>query len=186
MRRLLIYLGLFSLSLNLYAETAQQNKDLKIRGFESNSLQIIANEYQNRPFMLVLWSLECGACFGELELLSEYLKRYPEASVVFLSTDAPDVQPQVRQVLNKYELQDQDHWQFANDHMAALRYAVDPQWHGELPRTYFYPSGNTEYHRQAASGVLDKAILDCWFDEHHCSMAHDHLSKDTHPNSTHH
>ena len=40
-----------------------------------------------------------------------------------------------------------------------IRYGVDPEWYGELPRTYFY---NNEGNREAHSGILTKKLLSQW------------------------
>ena len=48
---------------------------------------------------------------------------------------------------------------FAEAVPERLRYAIDPAWGGELPRSYLFDAA---HRRQAHSGLLDEAQLKDW------------------------
>jgi hypothetical protein len=52
-----------------------------------------------------------------------------------------------------------ERWVFADDAPERLRYAIDPEWAGELPRTYLY---DRSCGRIAVSGALSPEILRRW------------------------
>ncbi|MBE9539252.1 MAG: hypothetical protein IMF06_09235 [Proteobacteria bacterium] len=52
-----------------------------------------------------------------------------------------------------------DSWIFSGDFAEKIRYNIDPSWHGELPRSYFYSADHT---RQAHSGTLSEQMLIRW------------------------
>jgi hypothetical protein len=53
-------------------------------------------------------------------------------------------------LLSRYRLT-QDAWLFGNEPQQRLQYAIDPDWMGEMPRTYFY---RADGERRGVSGVL--------------------------------
>jgi hypothetical protein len=65
----------------------------------------------------------------------------------------------LQMLLEDYGLQDLPSWQFSADIPEALRYHIDPDWYGELPRSYFY---NAAHERRSHSGQLSRAVLAQW------------------------
>ncbi len=148
MKSLLWFSLFWALSINAVAEQ-------QIKNFTSGSYEQIAKQYQDQPFVMVLWSLDCPPCYKELELLANERKRY-DFNLVLISTDGADASIEVATVLMKYKLHDVDNWLFEKSSAQPLRYEIDPLWYGELPRSYLFDKENQ---RQAISGVLNSSQL---------------------------
>lgn len=133
----------------------------ELQPFTADSFATIKERHDGRPFLVVLWSLECPPCYKELALLGRWRKNGGELPLVLISTDPVDRRDAARQTLARFELGDAPAWIFADTFVERLRHSIDPQWRGELPRSYFYDAG---HRRTAHSGVLDKAQLQQWAD----------------------
>lgn len=131
----------------------------ELRPFHVDSLATIQEVYAGRPFILVFWSLTCAHCAKELQLFGKWVRADRGLPLVIVSTDVPADEPAVRVALRRHGLDKADVWLFADPVPERLRYAVDPAWYGELPRTYFY---DTAHRREAHSGVLDERRLKDW------------------------
>ncbi len=92
-------------------------------------------------------------------MLARWLKEYPGQNVVLISTDDSSVADQAWQVIEKYNMEKVDGWIFSDDFAERIRYNIDPNWHGELPRSYFYFADHTLH---AHSGILSEQILTRW------------------------
>lgn len=127
--------------------------------FVRGSQQAIVTAQQGKPFVLALWSLDCVFCRDDLALLGKLMAKYPKLAVVTLATDPPEQRDELQKVLDRYRLGGAANWQFADTFVERLRYEIDPQWFGELPRTYFYEADGT---RTAVSGQLDTQEVERW------------------------
>lgn len=105
---------------------------------------------------MVLWSIDCPACYDELDLLTPWLKKHPSFNLVLISTDPINQQAEVKKVLEEYQLANRANWIFGIQAHALLRHAIDPDWYGELPRSYLFDHQHKPY---AHSGVLSEATL---------------------------
>ena len=121
------------------------------RAFNQDSIQIIETSYTNKPFLFVVWSIECEPCRDELKLLGQLRQQHKNFNLVLLSTDNIIQQAALNAVLTQYKLDNIESWAFAHSNTQQLRYAIDSAWFGELPRSYFY---NTKHVRTAVSGKL--------------------------------
>lgn len=130
-----------------------------LKPFSENSLDEIIRHYAGRPFLLVLWSVDCAPCAKELDLLAATLVQHPQTNIAFVSTDGLDLAGEVESVLKRHRLDNADNWLFTDANSARLRYYIDEQWFGELPRSYFYTDAAT---RLPYSGTLTKSQLDRW------------------------
>lgn len=141
----------------LIATGAAQAQSLQ--AFVRGSQQAIVTAQQGKPFVLALWSLDCVFCRDDLALLGKLMAKYPKLAVVTLATDPPEQRDELQKVLDRYRLGGAANWQFADTFVERLRYEIDPQWFGELPRTYFYEADGT---RTAVSGQLDAQEVERW------------------------
>ncbi|MBN2701560.1 MAG: hypothetical protein ACPW60_10050 [Methylohalobius sp. ZOD2] len=143
----------------LAGEAARKPKD-PIRRFSAESLEEIAAARSGRSFVLVFWSLDCPACVGEFDFLADYLKSHPDLDLVMVSTDEPRAQASVETMLAKHDLAGRvESWIFSEENPQKIRYAVDPNWYGELPRSYFYTS---DHQRLSLSGIVTEKHFDAW------------------------
>ncbi len=134
----------------VYAGTSQPPHAAEMSWFDSASLPQLASSQQGKPFVLVVWSLDCGYCKRNFEAISKLHARHPALRVVTLSMDGPAARQQVQQRLERTRLT-RNAWMFGNEAQERLRYALDPDWMGETPRTYFY---RADGQRRGVSGVI--------------------------------
>lgn len=127
--------------------------------FQEETLEQIEARYHGQPFVLMLWSIHCAPCFSELKMLGEELVAQPDIPVVLVSTDPEATSGEVVMLLQDYGLGDFYSWQFAGDFPERLRYLIDPDWYGELPRSYFY---TVTGERRPHTGVISREMLLEW------------------------
>ncbi|WP_220806762.1 hypothetical protein [Noviherbaspirillum aridicola] len=128
-----------------------------IQPFGPDSLQKIEQTYRGQEFVLVLWSLDCVYCKASLNYLSGESRRR-KLDIVTLSTDSaddPGAVAAMRQRLAQAGVRGQA-WAFGDVAPEQLRHAIDPRWHGELPRSYWYDASGK---RTAYSGVINADVL---------------------------
>ncbi len=128
--------------------------------FVSGSYRQILASNANKPFMLVVWSINCPSCLKDMELLSSIHKSRPELKMIMLAADEPSATGQVQQILEKNHLSDIENWVYADENSQKLQFEIDPKWYGELPRTYFF---DKTHQRTGASGVLSKEDYEAIF-----------------------
>ena len=125
----------------------------RVAVFESANAARIAASQQGKPFVLVVWSLDCVYCKRNFDALGKLRAQHPGLRVVTLATDSAEASPQVQKTLERVRLT-RNAWVFGHEPQERLRYAVDPDWMGEMPRTYFY---RADGQRQGVSGVISEA-----------------------------
>ena len=108
-----------------------------LRPFTSESLDVIRAENAERPFALVFWSIHCAPCIAEMGLWKAALASRPDARLILVSTDRPSDTARAIRTLDDQGM-DGEAWIFADGNPTRLRFAVDPRWRGELPRSYLY------------------------------------------------
>ncbi len=135
---------------NLYAE---------IKIFKADSLSAIEEKYQGLPFILAVWSIECPPCRDELALLGKLKEDGQQFNLILVSTDNISQHPLLSEILSEYQLQHQDNWAFGKQSPERLRYSLDPNWFGEMPRCYFY---DASHQRIGISGKLQSEQVLEW------------------------
>lgn len=135
---------------NVNAGAPQVPDAAQVTLFSSASLSRLAASQQGKPFVLVVWSLDCVYCRHNFDTIGKLHARSPELRVVTLSMDNFGAQQQVQQQLKRFGLT-RNAWMFGSEMQERLRYALDPDWMGETPRTYFY---RADGQRRGVSGVI--------------------------------
>lgn len=130
-----------------------------IRLFNYQSLKQIETSYHNKKFLISFWSIDCPACFKELALFKQLEKQYKDMNLVLVNTDGPEQIDEVNTIIEEYSLQGTEHWIFSDSNTLRLRYNIDDQWGGELPRSYFY---DRAHNRVAVSGVIPRQSIVNW------------------------
>lgn len=133
--------------------------DATPRAFGPGSFAELTDARSGEPFLLVLWSTTCLPCREEFRVLAELREEYGELPLVLVGTDPPGQEAMVERMLDHFGLVDLENWAFADDDALRLRFEIDPEWYGELPRSYFYA---TSGERVAASGKLERGRLEDW------------------------
>ena len=127
--------------------------------FGPDSLGQIEREYAGEPFLLVLWSADCFPCRKELATLGAITRTNPDLNLVLLATDDIVDKAMLGAILEQHGLAHMASWIFAHPNVERLRYSVDPQWYGELPRSYFY---DADAGRRGISGPLAAEAVEAW------------------------
>lgn len=127
--------------------------------FQAGSYEIILKRYLGRPFLMVLWSLDCPPCFHELTMLGKLIEKYSEFELVLISTDSPGDRKELLSVINDIGIASADIWVFSQANSSRLRFEVDKVWYGELPRSYFFDG---QHNRRSISGILEKNVVEAW------------------------
>lgn len=131
----------------------------ELRPFTADSLPAIQKRLAGRPFILTLWSLTCHHCVRELQTLGRLARGGSRLPLVIVSTDTPAESGEIRAALKRFGLGHLDTWVFDDAMPERLRYAIDPAWRGELPRSYLFDAA---HRREAHSGLLEEARLRDW------------------------
>ena len=143
-RRRLLLAGVSAL-LPLNAQSAST-----LRPFERDSLKHI--DAGPRPYVLTLWGLNCAAC---VQVLHELARWQHKLRIVTVAVDSMDERAELTRVLAQAGLTSEA-WVFGSAAPEALRYAIDPTWAGEKPRSYLVARDGT---RRAVSGLLTPVQL---------------------------
>lgn len=130
-----------------------------VRPFTVGSLDQILAPRAGKPFILVLWSLECQYCPAELKMLSELKRSHPKLDVVLVATDTVTDTPQVGARAKSYGMGKVEQWVFAEEMPERLRLEIDGRWYGEVPRTYFY---DQKHQREVKTGLISKKFVEDW------------------------
>lgn len=159
------WLALLFLLLGFNSVLAAQETQPLLRG----SYQKIIAAHSGSPFIVAMWSLTCTHCAADLEIFKQLAQKYPGFDLVLISTDTPEQEADIAHALNKYHLgrsvKNQkrlgkvESWVFADSYTERLRFEIDAQWYGELPRTYFYDAAGKA---RGVSGVLDEKEIEQW------------------------
>jgi len=140
--------------------SAAQARADNIRPFTADSFKEIVAASDGGEFLLGLWSVDCPPCLVELRLMGGVLKRNPNLPYVLVSTDPIEDRDLAAEFLEDLGLAGIESWMFADHFVERLRHSIDPNWYGELPRSYFF-DGNGK--RESHSGIVDEKLLASWF-----------------------
>ena len=128
--------------------------------FTAQTLDEIKTRFKGREFLLGLWSIDCPPCLVELELMAGVLESQPDLPYVLVSTDPIALQDTAAEYLEDYGLGGRESYMFADSFVEKLRFSIDPNWFGELPRSYFFSTDQTF---RAHSGIVSEELLAEWF-----------------------
>lgn len=127
-----------------------------IQSFGTSTFAELKAGFADKPFVVSLWSVDCLPCRVELEMLGELKKEDPSFPLLLISTDSIENREEAVYILEEYELDGIESWMFADSFIERLRFSIDPAWHGELPRSYFYTA---DHSFTAHSGILTREKL---------------------------
>jgi len=147
MRIYLLITYIFFYSTSSFAEI----KDFKIESFSD-----IEDYYDGEKFLVMLWSVDCPPCIQELTILKELNQKNNLSNIVLINVDGKAENENVQDIITMYSLENLDNWIFADSYMEKLRYKIDQNWAGELPRSYYYEP-NVE--RLTITGMIPKDIF---------------------------
>ncbi len=141
------------------AGAAAEPADTQLHPFVRGSHRQIVAAHAGKPFVVAFWSATCTNCRDDLELFGKLKQKYRDFDLVLVATDTPEQNHEIAQILQRYHLEHADSWVFADNYAERLRFEIDAQWYGELPRTYFY---DVQGHAVGLSGSLEPAQVEGW------------------------
>lgn len=132
-----------------------------LKPFEPQSPEQIAASHKGKPFVVLVWSMDCEFCQHSLDVLAKARAAQPGLGfdIVTITTDPladAALAGMVKKRLSSIDMMG-DAWSFGALPPERLRYAIDPRWRGEKPRSYWY---NAQGQRVAYSGVITNAVID--------------------------
>jgi thiol-disulfide isomerase/thioredoxin len=107
-----------------------------LHAFQRGSWQAILHAHAGRPTMVNFWGVTCGPCKVELPLLGQFVKDSPGVDVVTVNADlVPNAPNATLSMLAKTGLSSTENWTFSDGFVERLRFEIDPNWQGDIPRT---------------------------------------------------
>src|SRR3954468_24062160 len=104
--------------------------------FGRGSWQKLLHAHIGHPTIVHFWGVTCGPCKVELPLLGEFMRDHSAIDVVTISADlVPDLPDATRSMLEKSGLASAENWIFSDGFVERLRFEIDPNWRGDIPRT---------------------------------------------------
>lgn len=142
----------FLFSQQVYAES--------LKPFNASSRVEIERTHQGHPMVLAFWSMDCVYCLDELGVLADFVKQHPKIKLILVNVDGQSSSLEINKVLKQLRLPlKYEAWQFSESDEDRLRYSVDKNWYGELPRTYYY---DASHQVKAVSGSPNLTWLKNW------------------------
>lgn len=148
-----------AVALFLALPAAASAAPVELKPFDAQAPAAIRAARAGQPFVLAFWSVNCAPCRDELPHWSALQRRHPQVPILLVATDPAEEQEAVKALLARHGLAEGETWTFADDYLERVRYAVDPRWRGELPRSYFF---DARHQADARSGRLDPAWVESW------------------------
>lgn len=148
-----------ALSVLLLSNSFHTHAD-NFKAFTANSFEEIKALHQDQEFLIGLWSVDCPPCMVELQYMAKLLELNPEIPYVLISTDTIEQSQYAAEFLEDAGLSDRESWMFADSFVEQLRFSIDPNWYGELPRSYFFDKSQT---MKSHSGIVSEELLREWF-----------------------
>ena len=131
----------------------------EFRDFDARTPAALRSQYAGRPYILAFWSIHCEPCRDELAQWAPLQRRHPEVPIILVATDSPNERDVLSKLLSRYDLAGVQMWAYADEFDERVRFAVDRQWRGELPRTYLY---DASHQAEARSGVAEPGWIEAW------------------------
>jgi thiol-disulfide isomerase/thioredoxin len=131
MKKLLLALVILVLPLIANAATA-----IELHSFRRGSWNDILKAHAGQPLIVHFWGVTCGPCRIEMPEWGRLLRERPDLKLVVINADlVPNAPAVATTMLKETGLADAENWIFEDRFVERLRYEVDRQWRGEIPRT---------------------------------------------------
>lgn len=137
---------------------ASADPGVPLRPFDDTSFARIRQAHAGRATVVALWSLDCVYCIRNLDVLARAQAAHPRLDVVTVSIDPLEAAAELQPILARAGLRGEA-WAFGDSAPERLRHAIDPQWRGEMPRTYLIDSKGSVTARSGLLSTEDIARL---------------------------
>jgi len=158
MKKLSYLSSIFLISFCCYCYTGQTYASSI--AFDQEQFSLMKKQNKGKQWLMLLWSVDCPACFKELAVIQQLQHQQDNLAVVIINTDANNETTQERiEIIEKFGLSHVSNFHFLDGKSEQSRYIIDSNWYGELPRSYFVES-NGNFHGK--SGLIKPAIIAQW------------------------
>jgi len=151
MRTLILSISTLSLFLSLSVAANEANEPNALR---LGSFQTLVSKHEEKPLVVVFWSITCASCLKEMGTIKEIHQEQPDLPIVMVAIDDIAEASSVLATLQDKGIADLESWVFAESNPQRLRYEIDPKWYGEIPRMYFF---DAQHNRRGISGKISKS-----------------------------
>jgi thiol-disulfide isomerase/thioredoxin len=128
--------------------------------FDKTQLTTVKKQNMGKQWLMLLWSVDCPPCFKELAIIQKLQKKHDDLAVVIINTDDSDeINAERKEIIEKFELTNFTNFHFLDGEGDQSRFFIDPNWYGELPRSYFFESNGKSHGK---SGLVNKTLLTQW------------------------
>ena len=139
------------------------NASAESKVFSASTFKELKQQNLGKQWLMILWSVDCPACFKELALIQKIRAINSDINVVIINADDNDeVEDERQKVISSYELSSLQNYYFADGEGDQARFIIDSTWYGELPRSYFIES-NGKFHGK--SGLVNEKLVRKWLIE---------------------
>jgi thiol-disulfide isomerase/thioredoxin len=133
-----------------------------LRTFVRGSWQDIRKAHAGKPTVVHFWGVTCGPCRIEMPAWGAFLLKRPDLDLVVINADlVPNEPSAVSATLAQTGLASAENWTFGDGFVERLRYEIDPQWHGDIPRTLLIARDGSV---TTIEGVADLNEVGAWLD----------------------
>ena len=134
-----------------------------LRTFVRGSWQEIRKAHAGKSTVVHFWGVTCGPCRIEMPAWGTFLLKRPDLDLVVINADlVPNEPSAVTAMLAQTGLAAAENWTFSDGFVERLRYEIDPQWQGEIPRTMLIARDGTT---TVIDGVADLEKVSAWLNE---------------------
>lgn len=116
--------------------------------------QLLDPSRYRQPAVVTLWSSDCSHCKKNLQLLSTLAKNNKRLRIITVAAEPATAEH--APLLDRYALPG-PRYAYGSDSPEAIAYAIDPNWAGELPRTFIFDGKGSQ---EKKSGVISQRLLE--------------------------
>jgi glutaredoxin len=127
--------------------------------FDMSTRKAIEQRYSGQSLIISFWSIDCPYCIDDLKKLGKALTKNTKVKLVTVCVDGKESAKKAEKILSQANLPQHEQYQYAEVDEDRLRYSIDPNWYGELPRTYFY---DAKHQITPLSGKISNSFLNTW------------------------
>jgi thiol-disulfide isomerase/thioredoxin len=134
----------------------------EVAPFVRGTWKDILKAHAGQPTIAHFWGVTCGPCRVEMPRWGELLRERPALHLVVIHADLVPNEPKaVAAMLAQTGLAGAENWMFADGFVERVRYEIDPQWHGEIPRTLLIARDGSI---TTIEGTADLDVVKVWLD----------------------
>ena len=130
-----------------------------IRPLTAADARALFAQRPEKPRVIASWSIDCAYCHQNLKTLADEAKKRRSFELILVAIEPIESAATLASLQKKLAGRKFTSYAVADATMEQFRYAIDPAWAGEMPRTWFIGADGS---RQSYSGVVKGDLLSSW------------------------